>query len=483
MKPAIDIEAKSGEIRIGRAVLALAVSVIAIGGCASLEPKPGFGDVQGLLRPRISASVSWRDTPEEDAAAAQTVRALLGRPLEADSAVHVALLNNPELQASYQQLGIAAADLMQAGLIANPLLSVQVRNSAGGTQREFGVTQDFLSVLTLAPRRQLAEGELQKARLETAQRVLELAVEVKAQYYTVAGDAQSLALFRRAGTATQAAAERAHRQRQAGNLSARDQAAQQVFYAQTLLEVARLEAQLAGDREKLNRLMGLWGSQTQWRVEALPEVPDLLPDGEALEARAVANRLDLSAAKQTVANLQSAHDNANRYRLLGALGVGYGYERGSDGEKLKGPNIELGLPLFDRNQANLARLKVQLRQSERRLESLAIRIRSEVREAYDRLVAQRDMVAHYRKAVLPLHEIVVKETLKFYNGMLLGTYDLLTASQNQLLAERDYILAVRDFWRARAALEGALGGAIDASAAPAQPAPAAAPGTDSSHHH
>ena len=471
----------------GKMLLAFATASV-LGACATTEQRTGFNDVQDVIENRIGKEVRWHQGSKQDAAVKDAVRTLLQGVLTRDEAIQVALLNNPSLQAIYERLGIAQADLVQAGLLANPVFTAQIRSSSVGTQKEFGVVQEFLSLFTLLPKKQLAAQGVRRTKLEVAQAALELAAQVQAAYYTVAGDRQALELFRQMVTSSQAAAELAHRQYQAGNSSRRDQAAQQVFYAHTLLDLARVETQLQSDREKLNRVLGLWGQDTLWKVpERLPEVPESLPAFERLEAFALEQRLDVAASKQEITALGSALNFINRYRFLNMLGIGYSYERGTDGEKLKGPAIELGLPIFDRGQANRARLESLLRQSQRRLETLAIDIRSEVRDARNRLFATQEVAQHYRNVILPLHQQIVGETLKFYNGMLLGVYDLLLAKQNQVVAAREYINAIQNYWLTHAELERVVGGTLPDTLAPSSDsrAPRAlepTPSQDHQHH-
>jgi cobalt-zinc-cadmium efflux system outer membrane protein len=85
--------------------------------------------------------------------------------------------------------------------------------------------------------------------------------------------------------------------------------------------------------------------------------------------------------------------------------------------------------------------------------------------------------------MLPLQQSTVDETLKFYNGMLVGVYDLLLAQQGQVQAARDYVAALESFWQAWAELERALGGRVPLPPAPpAEPAPMPAPdATDHEH--
>jgi outer membrane protein, heavy metal efflux system len=479
-------------IRILFALLALA----GFAGCASIEAKPGFEDVQQQVMPRLGQSVRWNQGTREDEAAKAAVKALLKDTLTVDQAVQIALLDSPSLQAAYERLGLAQADLVRSGLLANPVFSASWRTSAVGIEREFGIVQDFLSLLTLAPRKQVATSAFDKAKLDVAHEVLKLAAEVKSTYYLVEGGEQALELFEQALTAARAAAEFAQRQYEAGTLSQREQALHQEFYARTVLEAARGELALASDREKLNRLMGLWGEDTQWKVpRRLPDVPQATPTFEKLESQAISERLDLAAAKKEHESVAAALGFATNYRFLSSIGLGWSYKRESDGQKLKGPSVELGLPLFDRGQASIGRLHSQLRESERNLEALAIDIRSQVREAHTRLLVAQQSVQHYRTAVLPLNQRIVTETLKFYNGMLLGVYDLLAAKQNQINAGRDYIAATKDYWLAHADLERALGGHLPGpqptepkqSEPKGKPEPPAAtparPQGDHEHHH
>ncbi|MFN0318503.1 MAG: TolC family protein [Burkholderiales bacterium] len=446
-----------------------ALTLLLLSACASVQPKPGFSEVQQLAGKKITQQISWNQGREEDAAVAEAVRGLLKDTLTADEAVQIALLNSPSLQAGYERLGVAQADVVQAGLLNNPVFSLSYQRAPNGvshSKRELGVTQDFLSLLTLAPRKQLAGAAFEKAKLEAGQEILRVAAGVKTAYYTVEGDEQALELYRQVVTAAQAAAELAQRQFEAGTLSKREQRLQQAFYAQTLLDVANTEVQLASDREKLNRMLGLWGENTNWQVpRRLPEVPSTVPVFVKLESFAIAERLDVAALKRERDIVAGSLGYTKKYRFLSVLGIGFSYEKDSLDEALRGPTLELGLPLFDRSQGNIARLESQLRETERRLEALAIGIRSEAREAYTRVLAAHAAVEHFKTAVLPVQQDIVGETLKFYNGMLLGIYDLLRAKQDQVAAGRDYIGAIKNYWLAYVELERVLGGRLPDSVA------------------
>ncbi len=468
-----------------RKVPALFLLTALIAGCATVNPEARFAGVQSDVGKRIGQNVAWsRDSAQSEKAAAAVQRLLAGE-LTADQAVQVALLNNRRLQAEFERLGIAQADLVEAGLAENPVLSLSVYWGDPGTIVEGTLLQDFISVLSLSVRKKIAGAQADRVTAEAAQRALDLAAEVKTQYYAVVGDAQALELAQQISTATEAAAELARRQYQAGNTSRLEQNVQQAFYAQAVLDVAQAQAQLAADREKLNRLLGLWGGDTRWRMPTrLPKVPDALPSLEQVEASAVTQRLDLAAARKEAEAASQALNLTRQFRYLAPFGIGVAYKREPDGTNFFGPSIELGLPIFNQGQPRVARAEAEYRRSEANLTALAVDIRSEARAARERLVAAQASVRHYETALLPLQKSIVDETLRYYNGMLIGVYDLLIAEQGQIQTARQYVAAAREFWQAWAETERATGGGLTrprAGEAGASPPAAANPGTPASH--
>src|SRR5688500_3792806 len=89
----------------------------ALSGCASMKPGMGFVDVQIAVSERSGARVHWNTGSQPDATVDAAIQSMLERELTADEAVQVGLLNNHDLQALYEELNIAQADLVQAGLL------------------------------------------------------------------------------------------------------------------------------------------------------------------------------------------------------------------------------------------------------------------------------------------------------------------------------------------------------------------------------
>jgi cobalt-zinc-cadmium efflux system outer membrane protein len=445
-----------------KSLVRLAVAGPLLLGACSVSPDEGFPDVQRVASERLGiADMRWRRGTAEDKEAGETINRLLESPLTPESAVRIALLNNQRIQAQFESLGVAQAELLRAGLLENPTVSAEIMFGGDFVTPSISIVQNVFNLVTLPARRTIASSDFERTKLEVAQQVLDLAADVRASFYALVADQQALELFRQAASATEAAADLSQRQVLAGSASKRDQDLQQALYAQAVLEIARIEARIASDREHLNRLLGLWGDQTAWNLPArLPEIPATKPSIEGLELVAIERRLDLAGARQDVQTASMALDLAEQLRFLSVLGLGVKFERTESRAWHKGPVIELGLPIFDQGQARIASLQAERRRSEKLLVALAVDVRAQVREAWVRLVAAQDAAALYRAQVLPLHERIMAENQRLASGMLISIYDLLRSKQDQVNAARDYLATLKDYWTARADLERALAGPL-----------------------
>ena len=432
--------------------------------CAQVPREAGFGDVQNLVEDRIDYRLHWNQGTEADAAVETMIDQMIANDLDLDAVVQIALLNNPRLQATYEELGVTQADVVAAGLLENPVIFGQARfpdRYPRLTNLEFGVTQNFLSILMLPARKKLAAVQFERAKLRVADEVITLAAEVQKSYYEVLGAKQVKQMRELITAAAQRSFEMAARLHEAGNLGALELANEQGQFEQTRIALADSETRLLAAREKLTRLMGLWGKHTSWKIPAqLPEVPQQEHGLEHLETFAVANRLDMAASRKEVQALSQALGVTIDWRYFGSVDVGLSTERDTDGQWVTGPSLDLELPIFNQGQADIARLQSELRQSQKRLKAQAIEIRSEIRSLRSHLIMARNLIDHYRKVILPLREHIVDLTLQKYNYMLVGTFDILIARQQEFDDYQKYIETVRDYWIIRTDMERAAGGRL-----------------------
>lgn len=484
-------------MRTGTACRAFAaIGLLLVSGCASTSPAPAFKDVAHAVEQRSGHRVRWDQNTGEDAEVAKAIDRLLAQEVTVDTAVQVALLGNPRLQSTLEELSIAQADLVQAGLLKNPVFSI------GRTAWEAEhispnlfatVEQDFLDILTLPMRKRIAATELEATKLEVGDEVLKFAAEVRAAFYRAKSAEQVLAMRRLVTEAADASASVAKRQYEAGNMNDLALSSELALASKTRLDLTRSESETTVEREHLTKMMGVWGTRTGWKMSVrLPDLPPDEIDASHAESIAIEKRLDVGAARRQVQALDYALSLSKTTRWTGTISVNVeaGRLRGSNRISF-GPSVALEVPLFDQRQAAIARLEAFKRQAENNLRALSIDARSDVRAARARVLAARSVVEEYGKVLVPLREGIVKFSQQQYDAMLLGVYQLLQAKQTEFDTYREYIEALRDYWIARSDLERAVGTRLPgpsrtapgAKQPPASPSSSASPSSRGSSGH
>lgn len=436
--------------------------VLLVAGCTTLPRDAGFSEVGGLVAERTEEPLHWRGVSIEEEALAARVRDLLREELTARGAVRLALLNNPALQATLEDLGIARAELVQAGLLRNPVLSASLSFPDGGpgTNLEISLVQEFLNVLSLPLRRRVAAARFEQVKLRTADAALALAAEVKAAFYTAQGRSQWLQSRRMVEELAEIATDAARRLHRAGNITDLALARHATRFEQARLERMRTETELELARGELAALLGLTPRETFTLAPRLAELPAAEIPGAGLETQALAERLDLTVARLEELALLERLGGARLAALQPDLGVGIGTERETDGTWLTGPSLRANAPLFDTGRAAVDGEHGRLRQARQNTAALEVQVRNEVRQAYRQLLAARTQAEHYRRVLLPLHTTVVKETQLQYNAMQLGIFQLLQAKQEEIEAGGAYVQTLQAYWVAHARLARAAGGRL-----------------------
>ena len=463
------------------------VAAVTAGGCSSVPREAGFGDVARNVAERTGSRIHWDRGTRSDAAVAESVGAMLRQELTADEAVQVALLNNRRLQATYEDLMVAQADLVSAGLLRNPVFDAEVRFAEGGagTGLEMALVQDFLDLFYIPLRKRQAGSAFEAAKLRVSGAVIDLAAEVRAAFHTFQASQQTLEMRRQVVAATGASYDLARRLRAAGNISELDLANEQALSEQSKLDLRAAEAETVHDRERLNRLMGLWGdASAAWTAAArLPEVPAEEVAAEGLERRAVERSLDLRAASMEVQIAGRSVGIATPLGLLPEAEIGISAEREPGGDWAAGPAFSLPIPLLNQGQPAVAGARAELRRARQRYAALAVDVRSRARAAREAVAAAREQAEYYRSVVLPLRQKIVEQTQLQYNAMQIGPFQLLLAKQQQIDAGTAYIRSLRAYWLARTQLDQLLQGRLPPSeAAAAEPSSSSTPAAGRGGH-
>jgi outer membrane protein TolC len=435
-----------------------------LGGCASLSGDGGFGAAAGISEQRtgMRASVAGRLPRNEDDAGAllAVVDKKLRQPLAADDAVHIALLNNRGLQASYWSLGVAEADLVQAGRVQNPVLDFKRSHGGGEVSIERTLTFNLLGLITAPMASRIEGSRFEQTKLLVSNEALKVAADTRRAWVDAVAATQIADYARQVEASAQASAELAERMRKAGNWSALDLAREQAYYAQTVAEVAHAQKAAVSAREKLTRLMGLNGAQLGYRLpDHLPDLPQAPREMADVEQTAIAERLDIQAARLDAEHTASTLGLSKTTRFINVLDLG-AVRNSEGGTNTRGYELSLEIPLFDWGSARVARAEATYMQSVNLLAQAAVNARSEARESYADYRASYELARHYRDNVVPLRKQISDQTLLRYNGMLMSVFELLSEAREQATAVSGYIAALKDYWTAQANLEAALGGRL-----------------------
>jgi outer membrane protein TolC len=467
-----------------------------LGGCANFSKDGGMtlvaeqtGSILGMPAVKIN-------TEAEAATAKARVRSLLGAPLTPNAGVQIALLNNRALQAAYNELGVSEAEMIQASLPPAPTITLAHLTGAE-LEIERQLAQDILALLTLPRRREIAADRFRAAQARAVEATLRTAAEARRAFYRAVAARQTVVFLEQSRASAEASSELAKKLGETGALPKLGQARQHAFYADVAgqLAVARLKER--GEREKLNRALGLWGDDLRYRLpDKLPTLPSKPRTAEMVETEAVGSRIDLQIARMDLAVLAKEYGLTRATRYIDMLeasalsrdehrpGTTTSYTlapgptlvssetRTVEKTPREGYDISFQIPIYDFGEAKTRLAEQNYLRAVNLLINKAVNVRADARIAYQTYRGAYDIARYYEKEVIPLRDTISEQTLLNYNGMLSDLFGLLTDARERIAANMQSIDAKRDFWLAdvelRAAVMGGGSAGVDFALAPSQ---------------
>ena len=446
-----------------RSALLVVTSALALSGCAAFSPDSGISVVADATGESIGKQVAFVRTADDAEQARGTMRQLLARSLGADAAVQIALLNNKGLQAAYNELALAETDLIEQSLPPNPTFSISRISGNGASEIERQVVGDILALATLPFRSDIARERFRQAQLRAALETLRLAAEVRRAYFRTIAANEMVGLLTDAKSTAESTAQLAKKLGETGALNKLDQAREQVFYAETTAELASARQAASSARERLARLMGLWGEDLSFRLpDKLPSLPPHPKTQPTIEADAVGHRIDLQIARMELSALAKSLDLTQATRFVTLLDVAGISRRTRDPEgapfRERGFDVQFQIPLFDGGEVRVRQAAETYNLAFNRLTEKAINVRSEARDAYRVFRSTYDIASHYQREILPLRGIISDEMQLRFSSMQVDVFALLTEARQRIASLRAAIDAKREFFLAQAELQTAVNG-------------------------
>ncbi len=435
-------------------------------GCAtqSVDPRPDHERARFLIREATGRSEIF--DPDAPLLSQTEIDAVMEDGLTLDEALRVALLNNRHLQAQFLGLGVARADLVQAGLLRNPSLSLGFLFPTSGGQPK--ITADLIGSIAdlwqLPDRQKVADMALAKAVYEVSRSAGELVVQTESAYFDSVAARALLDHARASADVNRAMHEAVSERVRAGVATATDANLAQSQLLGAELAARRAEFADVGAKRRLATALSL--EQDLVSVELTDPLPELITlelDREGLVTRARATRLDVRAAEASIqaADAQVAFE---RRRVWPSLDVGLSAEQpeaDSPIDLLIGPSATAVLPIFDRNTAQIRRAEFRRDQLRKEYEALAADVGQEVRTAVDHAVSAALSARFVTDELLPQAERTAELARTAYELGSTTSLALLESQRVALLGRQHRIEVLLEAARARVELERAAGASLE----------------------
>jgi len=502
--------------RLWNARVAGLLAVCFLAGCKTVDPKPDYA----RARERIAQATGQTDCylPGDDAAIEARVQELLAGGLTVDTTVRIALLNNRDLQGAWMNVGMAKADLVQSGLMSNPSIDFAMRfpASTGIPDLTADLAQNIADLWRIPVRKRGARHDLDQAILELADKGAALAAQAKQAYYDLAGAEMALEIAEQNLAIAQRLLNFALIRQQAGAGAEIDVnlARGPVLEAELAVKTSRLTADA---RLALAKLLSLTIDAEKLVIrDRLPDPPADFQDVDQLIELARGHRLDLQAADQEVASAE-AKWQLEKLNVIPAIQLGAQMERNQQRAQprrhlladtarssiaagaltapsiqprserhqirssernlsiITGPSIGADLPIFDQNQAQIAKAFYAYQQAAKSYEAVDRSLAHDVRGALERTRTAWEIVHFYREQSLPLANRNLELSTETYRAGKSSLLEVLEAQRFLLDTRSKYVDALHDAAAKLSDLERVIG--LPAAQLVTGPLPATRPAT------
>jgi cobalt-zinc-cadmium efflux system outer membrane protein len=483
----------------------LLLALFVVPGCVRVDATPDYHRAAGVIGQRTGATEVY--DPAIDEEIERRVDTLLEGGLTSDEAVRVALLNNRAFQAMFFEIGASRADVVQSTLLTNPsfAFSAMFPDGGGRSKLTFGFGQQIADLWQIPVKKKVAEAQLEQTLLAAARRAVELAAEVKTRCYQVLALRRAEEILRAHLALIEESVRLTEEQFVIGELSLYDVNLARADVTDARLELTVVERERQVSESELGRLLGLSGSRRTWALNAALPAPAAGERAlEDLVAVAEANRFDLRVA---MAKIDAADEELTlqTLKVFPDLMIGLEAERQeakaipgrkilantaqssiaagqltappieSRGQRnleksqimnwMLGPGVQLTLPIWDQNQAQIAKARFKALQARKEYEELGILVVAQVEQARAVAGNAARLVRLYEAEGIPLARENVEAARHLLQAGERDMLNLIAAQDTLLRWQRDYVDALRDYAVAEAELERAVGGRLDAAAA------------------
>lgn len=428
-------------------------------GCSKIVLKEDHS-IPSTIAKRIDCNLEWSRDKCSNEKITEFINSLVLEELTPEKAIQIALFNNRNIQATFEELGIARANLIEAGLLSNPFFEIEFRYPfvrGLKTNIEYLITSSLLDLFLIPLRNRLANTEYHQAKMRISHEIINVFFDIRETYYEWVAKLKNEQCRHAILNLTNILFKIAAQQFEAGNINQLDfdRAQNGIFDAE--LKYIQSKSESIAVQEKLIQLLGFSEDICLILPENFSRIQQPPLDLCELERTALEERLDLKEANLEVVRLSQLLGLKNPW-IYTDLNGGLSGKRETDGNQLLGPAFSGRLPLFNYGQAARMRLWSQLKKAIKHLEGMQVKVLSEVRESFSLLRIFSQLTYDYEKHLLPMQKKISEKTEGLYNVMGLGIEKLLESKKEEITLEQQYIENLMKYFIAQVKLDRALGG-------------------------
>lgn len=380
--------------------------LLALAGCAARQPV--VADLTaGQLRQRTGLAPPAADR-KPDGSLPPGVN--LSDGISEDEAAAVALWNNGQLLTDLAAVGIAKANLLDAGVLRNPSVSLLI--PVGAKPFEFVGSFPLEQFYQRPKRIAAAQKQWEQVAQSLVQNGINVVRDARQAHLALWVAQDRIAAARQAVELREQIAKITAARLRAGDIGEREVKAADAETVRTRDQLNRLLAEIPVARERLRFQMGLRANAAEWKATAGTAVPAVLPEADALREKAWASRPDLRSIEISIAAAaeRAKWERSRLYVLAAQIS-----SKDSVGRVVRtGPAATFDLPVFQSTAGLVARADAEVKQATIQYLAQKQRIDFEVSEAHELLRQAREAHAEWRDKVLPSLEQTLQVAKKAY---------------------------------------------------------------------
>jgi outer membrane protein TolC len=438
------------------------VAALGLSGCASYNVEQGLDRANREANRFTQSELNLAKNKEERDKRLAATNQLLAKPVGQKEAVQLLLANSPAFQALLAQNWAEAASAAQSGRISNPTFAFESVVTGSETELNRFFSFGLLDLITLPQRSAMANYRVEQAQIRMTAEVVDQVTRVRQAWVRAVAAEQTYKYAGQVLASAEASAELARRMESVGNFNKLTRARHQAFYADAATQLATAKQTSVSRKEELVRLLGLDEVQAKQLVlpERLPNLPKQPMSPEDVSKQVSQERLDVQQAKAAL-NATAKAQGLNMVTSFTDIELSVRRGNVSDSStssysSRRGYEIGVKLPIFDWGDLQRDAMNAQTLAAANQLEATIRSAGSSLRENYAAYRTTYDISKHYKDEVIPLRKVISEENVLRYNGMIIGVFELLADSRDQIGAVMSAIAAEQQFWLADAALQATL---------------------------